>query len=211
MDGDNSLNYTKLDRLCMMLSDLHNSGYHVLVVSSGSILLGSLKAGYKSAAAKLIEQQVTAAIGQAELIKMYQQYLGEYNQVVAQVLLTHDVIRKDIRRQNATNTLNKLLELNIIPIVNENDVVSTEDIALEDNYPLALQVAQLVNADIILVKEKNNGDYLVIPKHSGLGYAVTENKLKEALANFMGRQPDMAIGRAYPSTVNELNEVKEYA
>lgn len=159
------LDQKKMDRLTMVLSNLRNSGKDILVVSSGAIALGSEKLRLQEQPKSLIEMQATAAIGQAELIRFYQKYFDEYNQIVAQVLLTSDIMENENRENNARNTFNTLLEMNIIPVINENDPVSTTDIELDDNYPLALKVARIALADIILIKLDTNGKFLIIPRN----------------------------------------------
>ncbi len=165
--NDGKLDRKKMDRLAMVLSNLHNSGKEILVVSSGAIALGSEKLKLEKQPESLIEMQATAAIGQAELIRFYQNYFGEYNQIVAQVLLTSDITEHEDREKNARNTFNTLLEMNIIPVINENDPVSTTDIELDDNYPLALKVARIALANLIVIKLDTNGKYLIIPKGTG--------------------------------------------
>lgn len=159
------LDQQKMDRLTMVLSNLRNSGKDILVVTSGAIALGSDKLKLQEQPGSLIEMQATAAIGQAELIRFYQKHFDEYNQIVAQVLLTSDIMENENREDNARNTFNTLLEMNIIPVINENDPVSTTDIELDDNYPLALKVARIALADIILIKLDTNGKFLIIPRN----------------------------------------------
>jgi glutamate 5-kinase len=163
-DNDGKLDRKKMDRLTMVLSNLHNSGKDILVVSSGAIALGSEKLKLEKQPASLIEMQATAAIGQAELIRFYQNSFEEYNQIVAQVLLTSDIVENEGRETNARNTFDTLLDMNIIPIINENDPVSTTDIELDDNYPLALKVARIALADFIVIKLNTNGKFLILPK-----------------------------------------------
>ena len=107
-----------------------------------------------------------AAIGQAELIKLYQKYFDQYNQMVAQVLLTADIMDKPKRMLNTQNTFDMLLDMSIVPIINENDAVSTSDIELDDNYPLALNVATIAKADMILIKSDVNSNYIIQPRNS---------------------------------------------
>jgi len=164
-DKKGKLDRKKMDRLAMVLSNLRNSGKDILVISSGAIALGSEKLKLDKQPVSLIEMQATAAIGQAELIRFYQNFFEEYNQIVAQVLLTSDITENEGREKNARNTFDTLLEMNIIPIINENDPVSTADIELDDNYPLALKVARIALADIIIIKLDTNGKFMLIPKY----------------------------------------------
>jgi glutamate 5-kinase len=183
---DGKLDTKKMDRLAMLLSNLRNSGKEILVVSSGAIALGSEKLKLGKQPESLIEMQATAAIGQAELIKFYQNYFGEYNQIVAQVLLTSDITDYEDREKNARNTFDTLLEMNIIPIINENDPVSTADIELDDNYPLALKVARIAQADIIVIKLDRNGKFLILPKNvSRAIIAEDEHRLFEQIDDLL--------------------------
>jgi glutamate 5-kinase len=165
-DEKGKLNHQKMDRLAMVLSNLHNSGKEILMITSGAIVLGAEKLGVGINMDDFPSMMAAAAIGQAELIKLYQRYFDQYNQMVAQVLLTGDIMNNSGRRQNTENTFEKLLGMNIIPIINENDAVSTSDIELDDNYPLALNVAKVVKADIILIKSDVNSNYIIQPRNN---------------------------------------------
>lgn len=161
---DGKFNHQKMDRLAMVLSNLNNSGKQVIVVSSGAIALGTDKLKLGEQPQSYTDMQATAAIGQAELIRFYKHYFDHYNQIVAQVLLTGDIMDNPIRVKNTQNTFDELLDMNIIPIVNENDTVSTTDIELDDNYPLALNVAKITKADIILIKMDTNSTFIIQPR-----------------------------------------------
>lgn len=163
--GTGKLSHKKMDRLAMVLSNLHNSGRDLLLVSSGAIALGSEKINRKVDTKDYASMMAAAAIGQAELIKLYQHYFDQYNQMVAQVLLTSDIMTNPNRRINTENTFETLIEMSIIPIINENDVVSTTDIELNDNYPLALNVAKVAKADLILIKTDVNSNYILQPRN----------------------------------------------
>lgn len=181
-DEDGKLDRKKMDRLAMVISNLRNSGKDILVVSSGAIALGSEKLKLERQPETLIEMQATAAIGQAELIRFYQNFFEEYNQIVAQVLLTSDTTENGDREINTRNTFDTLLDMNIIPIINENDPVSTTDIELDDNYPLALKVARITQADIMIIKLDRKGKYLIVPRNAGKAIiAEDEYKLFEKI------------------------------
>lgn len=172
----------KMDRLAMVITNLHNSGKQVLVVSSGAIILGAEKLKLQSLPDSQLDMQATAAVGQAELIRLYQRSFDEYNQIIAQVLLTSDVIEYPQRVDNTRNTFNTLLEMSIIPIINENDPVSTTDIEFDDNYPLALIVAKIAKADFIVIKMEMNGKYLIVPGSNVSAMVVDgETELQEKL------------------------------
>jgi glutamate 5-kinase len=166
LDGNGKLSHRKMDRLAMVLTNLQNSGKDLLLVSSGAIVLGTDKLNLKINMADITSMMAAAAIGQAELISLYQKYFDQYNQKVAQVLLTTDIMDRPSRISNTQNTFDKLLELGLIPIINENDAVSTSDIELDDNYPLALNVAIVAKADMILIKSDVNSNYVIQPRNN---------------------------------------------
>jgi len=163
LEQNGKISRRKMDRLAMVITNLHNSGKQVLVVSSGAIVLGAEKLKMQNLPDTQLDMQATAAVGQAELIRWYQRSFDEYNQIIAQVLLTSDIIDYPQRVDNTRNTFNTLLEMSIIPIINENDPVSTADIEFDDNYPLALMVAKIAQADFIVIKMEMNGKYLIVP------------------------------------------------
>jgi len=172
----------KMDRLAMVITNLHNSGKQVLVVSSGAIILGAEKLKLQNLPDSQLDMQATAAVGQAELIRLYQRSFDEYNQIVAQVLLTSDIIDYPKRVENTRNTFNSLLDMSIIPIINENDPVSTTDIEFDDNYPLALIVAKIARANFIVIKMEMNGKYLIVPGSTASAIVVDgETELQEKL------------------------------
>jgi glutamate 5-kinase len=205
-DNDEKLNKKKMDQLAMVLSNIQNSGKQLILVSSGAIALGTEKLKLRQQPSSFIDKQAAAAVGQVELIKNYKIYFDEYNQIVAQVLLTSDTIDSSVRMKNARNTFDTLLDMNIIPIVNENDAVSTADIELNDNYPLALSVAKIVNADIILIKLDANGKFLLMPKGEKKAVmAVNEYELFEKINDICrDSHTEASAEPSYPSSINEI-------
>jgi len=207
INRDGKINRRKMDRLAMVLTNLHNSGKQVLVVSSGAIVLGSEKLKLPSLPDTQLEMQATAAVGQAELIRCYQHYFDEYNQIVAQVLLTSDIVGYPQRVDNSRNTFNTLLDMGIIPIINENDPVSTSDIEFDDNYPLALIVADIVQADFIVIKMELNGKYMIVPKGRHPALVVDgETELQEKLDTYchvlvLEKKPEQA---GFPASIGEI-------
>jgi glutamate 5-kinase len=205
-DDDEKLNKKKMDQLAMILSNLQNSGKQLILVSSGAIALGAEKLKLNQQPSSFIDKQAAAAVGQVELIKNYKRYFDEYNQIVAQVLLTSDTIDSNIRIKNTRNTFDTLLDMNIIPIVNENDAVSTADIELNDNYPLALNVAKIVNADIILIKLDANSKFLLVPKGEKKAVAVDdEYELFEKINDICQNINQEKLAESdYPESINEI-------
>lgn len=157
-----SVNLRKLEMLCKVLSDLHNSGRQIILVSSGAIGVGMGKLKLKQRPSETRYKQALAAVGQCELMFLYDKFFGEYNNSVAQVLLTKNVVINDHSRQNVKNTFQTLLEMGIIPIVNENDTVAIDELVGEnfgDNDNLSAIVADLVGADLLVILTDIDGLY----------------------------------------------------
>lgn len=176
--GDNDmLSLDKMEHLSMVCTNLQNSGSSLILVSSGAIALGARKLGMKNPPAGITAKQAVAAIGQAELIISYQNCFEKFDQMVAQVLLTKDVVDNPVRNLNAKNTLKRLLEKSIIPVVNENDSVSTNDIIINDNYPLVLIVASLTEADAVVVTTAKQDVFKLILRNSSSILQITLEEL----------------------------------
>ncbi len=168
------LDYTKLDVLVRELCNLRNQGKDVILVSSGAIAVGKKAIGssaVKQDGKHMGFKQACAAIGQARLMMTYQKIFAEYNQIAAQILMTKNTITDDINRTNAYNTFSELLNLGVIPIVNENDTVSTyeivvgeDDVLIGDNDTLSAIVASLVNADLLILLSDIDGLYTDDPR-----------------------------------------------
>ncbi|MGC9341499.1 MAG: glutamate 5-kinase [Bacteroidales bacterium] len=157
------LNLLRIEKLARVMTDLHNSGKELVLVSSGAIATGAGKMGIDKKPDDKIKKQALAAIGQAELIKIYDKFFEEYNKTVAQVLLTKDGLENSIRRTNARNTLNELISMGIIPVINENDTVSTDEIEFGDNDTLSAIVATLINADLLIILSDIDGMFTSDP------------------------------------------------
>ncbi len=161
------VNLEKMEKLARVLTDLNNSGKEIALVSSGAIGAGMQRIGRSKRPDELPLKQATAAIGQAILMKMYQKFFDEYNQVIAQILLTKDVVEDTIKKQNAKNTFETLLDLGVIPIINENDCISTAQIEgyrFGDNDTLSATVAELTGADLLILLTDIDGLYTSNPK-----------------------------------------------
>ena len=157
------INLHRMERLAMVLADLQNSGREVILVSSGAVGVGVGMIGLEKKPEDLVKKQALAAIGQVGLIRLYQKFFDEYNKTVAQVLLTRDGIENSLRRKNARNTLHQLLEMGILPVVNENDTVITDEIEFGDNDTLSAAVATLVQADLLLILTNTDGVFTADP------------------------------------------------
>ncbi|WP_058485036.1 glutamate 5-kinase [Defluviitalea phaphyphila] len=163
-----TLHYSKMEHLARILSDLKNSGKEVILVSSGAIGVGSERLGCKQRPKQIEMKQAAAAVGQAILMQIYEKFFGEYNQIIAQILLTKDVLEDNIKKTNAQNTLNTLLKMGVIPIVNENDTIATEEIQesiFGDNDTLSAMVAVLIEADLLILLSDIDGLYTEDPRN----------------------------------------------
>ena len=146
-----SLNLRRIERLAKTLSDLKNAGMEVVLVSSGAVSAGIAKAGLGHRPTSLEEKQAMASIGQSELMKIYDRFFSDYGHKVGQILMTRDVVDNPIRRTAAENTFNTLLCMGCIPIVNENDAVSTDELVkFGGNDILSAHVANLCRADLLI-------------------------------------------------------------
>ena len=155
------LNLRKLEILVRELGDLRNQGKDVVLVSSGAIAVGAAALGFKEKPQEPRQKQACAAVGQARLMMIYQKLFGEYNQMAGQILMTKNTMVNNANRKNAENTFNELLSMGVIPIVNENDSISTYELQnLEkfgDNDTLSAMVAALVRADLLILLSDIDG------------------------------------------------------
>ena len=147
----------KMEKLVRELTDLHNRGKEVILVSSGAIAVGRKALGMKERPAELAVKQACASVGQARLMMIYQKLFMEYNQIASQILMTKNTLVNEINRKNAENTFETLLSLGAIPIVNENDTVSTYEIQFGDNDTLSAIVTALVQADALILLSDIDG------------------------------------------------------
>lgn len=153
------LNIRRVEEICKVISDIKNAGDEVIMVSSGAIGMGVGKLSLKQKPADIPTKQAAAAVGQCELMYTYDKLFSEYNHTVAQLLMTGADLKNEERHQNFSNTLNRLLELGAIPIINENDTVATEEIVIGDNDTLAAIVAESVGADTLVLFSDIDGLY----------------------------------------------------
>ncbi|MGI6263910.1 MAG: glutamate 5-kinase [Acutalibacteraceae bacterium] len=162
-------NLRALEALCKVLTDLQNAGHRMLLVSSGAIGVGVGKLGLPARPTETHQKQAVAAVGQCELMFLYDKLFGEYNQAVAQVLLTRDVIDDELARRNVTNTLQALLEMSIIPVINENDTVAIDELVganIGDNDTLSAIVADITDADLLVLLTDIDGLYDADPRQN---------------------------------------------
>ena len=161
------LDLVKLEILVRELSDLRNRGIDVVLVTSGAIMAGRTALGFSERPQDISEKQACAAVGQARLMMIYQKLFAEYNQVCGQILLTKNNVTEPESRENAKNTFDELLKLKVIPVVNENDTVATQEIeslaVFGDNDTLSAVVAELVGADLLILLSDIDGLYTADP------------------------------------------------
>ena len=154
------VNIRRIETLCKIISDMMNSGSEIILVSSGAIATGVGKLNLREKPRDIAGKQAMAAIGQSELMKIYDKFFSVYGHTVAQILMTKDVLTNPSRRSAAENTFKRLLEMNCIPIVNENDSVSTDELTkFGGNDILSAHVATLCEADLLLNLSDVDGFY----------------------------------------------------
>lgn len=159
------INFTRMEKLAQVICDLMNQGKEVVLVSSGAIGVGVGKLKLERRPNTVREKQAVAAVGQCELMHLYSKFFAEYGHIVGQILLTRDVVEENRTRTNVINTFESLLEKGILPIVNENDSVATDEIEsgenriFGDNDTLSAIVAKLIEADLLVILSDIDGFY----------------------------------------------------
>ncbi len=180
------LNIRRTGELCRVVSDLKNAGHEVVLVSSGAIGMGVGKLALSEKPKDIPTKQAAAAVGQCELMYTYDRLFTEYNHTVAQILLTGSDFSADDRHENFNNTIKRLLELNALPIINENDTIATDEIKVGDNDTLSALVAVSVKAELLVILSDVDGLYSADPhkdKNARLieeVHGVTEEILQKA-------------------------------
>lgn len=173
------INLTRIEKLSMVISDLLNQDKEVVLVTSGAIGVGVGKLKLKEKPKTVREKQAVAAVGQCELMHLYSKFFSEYGHIVGQILLTRDVVEDDHRRQNVINTFETLMENGIVPIVNENDSVSIEEIeygenrVFGDNDTLSAIVADLIKADMFIILSDIDGFYDCDPRKNACSHLIS--------------------------------------
>lgn len=162
------LNIRRVEQLCKVLSDIKNAGHQVILVTSGAIGMGVGKLGLPGRPSDMPGKQAAAAVGQCELMYTYDRLFSQYSHVVAQLLLTAEDIGDKRRSSHVHDTLERLLELNALPIINENDAVATDEIGIQttigENDSLSAIVARLVKADLLILLSDIQGLFTADPK-----------------------------------------------
>ncbi|MBR4236553.1 MAG: glutamate 5-kinase [Clostridia bacterium] len=158
------LNIRRTEEICRTVCDLKNAGLEIILVSSGAIGMGAGKLSLKERPRDMATKQAAAAVGQCELMYTYDRLFGEYNHTAAQILITASDVRSEDRHRNFVATLERLLELGTIPVINENDTIATEEIEIGDNDTLAAIVAQSAKADVLVLMSDIDGLFTADPR-----------------------------------------------
>lgn len=159
-----NINIRRIENLCKVISDLKNSGLDIIFVSSGAIAMGVGKLGLTEKPQDIPSKQACAAIGQCELMYTYDKLFQEYNHTVAQMLMTGADFENEERHTNFDNTLNRLLEFGVLPIINENDTIATAEIKVGDNDTLSAIIATSADADLLILLSDIDGLYTADPR-----------------------------------------------
>ncbi len=158
------INIRHMEELCKVLSDIKNAGHEVILVSSGAIAMGMGKLNLRERPKLLPEKQAAAAVGQCELMYIYDKLFSEYNHTVGQVLLTGSDVHDNHRRENFINTTERLLGFGALPVINENDTVSVDEIVIGDNDTLSAIVASNLHANLLIILSDIDGLYTANPR-----------------------------------------------
>lgn len=200
------LNIRRTSELCRVLSDLKNAGHEVILVSSGAIGMGVGKLGLREKPTDIPTKQAAAAVGQCELMYTYDRLFTEYNHTVAQILLTGADFLAEDRHKNFNNTMSRLLSLGVLPIINENDTIATEEIKVGDNDTLSALVAVSVEAELLIILSDVDGLYDADPhKNNGAKLIERVHGIPESIFALAG-EPGSSLGTGGMKT--KLNAAK---
>ena len=190
------LNIRRVEELCKVLSDVKNAGHDIVLVSSGAIGMGVGKLNMADKPQDMPTKQAAAAVGQCELMYVYDNLFQEYNHTVGQILITGEDLADSVRHENFTNTLNRLLELGALPIINENDTIATSEIAVGDNDTLGALVAASVKSDLFIVLTDIDGLYTADPRRDSNAQLISEvtEITKEMLQGAGGQGSSLGTG-----------------
>ena len=190
------LNIRRVEELCKVLSDVKNAGHDIVLVSSGAIGMGVGKLNMADKPQDMPTKQAAAAVGQCELMYVYDNLFLEYNHTVGQILITGEDLADSVRHENFTNTLNRLLELGALPIINENDTIATSEIAVGDNDTLGALVAASVKSDLFIVLTDIDGLYTADPRRDPNAQLISEvtEITKEMLQGAGGQGSSLGTG-----------------
>jgi glutamate 5-kinase len=190
-----NINIRRIENLVRVISDICNSGREVIIVTSGAISVGMARMNLASRPSDTPGKQACAAIGQSALMNIYDTEFVKYNHKVAQILMTRDVITNKERRQNVKNTLERLLEMGVVPIINANDTVSLEELDFDENDTLSAMVAKLSEADLLIMFTDVDGLYDKNPAEPGAKLIpVVEKITQEMIHAASGKGSELSSG-----------------
>ena len=194
--GTGRINIRLVELLCKTLSDIKNAGHELILISSGAIGMGVGKLNLPARPTDMPSKQAMAAIGQCELMYVYDKLFSEYHHIVAQILLTGEDFHDEVRHTNFMGTLSRLIELGALPIVNENDTVATEEVSVGDNDTLGALVAVSAGADMLIVLTDIDGLYTADPRKDPSAQLITEvtELTPEILASAGGKGSSLGTG-----------------
>lgn len=188
------LNIKRVEELVKILSDLKNAGHEIILVSSGAIGMGSGKLSLKEKPSDIPTKQAAAAVGQCELMYVYDKLFTEYNHTVAQLLLTGSDFSSEERHLNFSNTMMRLLELGVLPVINENDTVATEEIKVGDNDTLSALVAVSVKADLLVLLSDIDGLFTADPRKDKSAVLIPEIREMNDSVLALGGEAGSSLG-----------------
>ena len=189
------LDYIKIERLAMELTDIRNRGMDVCLVSSGAIAVGRQTLGVKQRPKKFSEKQALSSVGQVRLMATYQKYFSEFNQMTGQILMTKNTILDNVSCINAKNTFEELFAMGVIPIVNANDAISTYEMQFGDNDTLSAIVCSLINAKQLILLSDIDGLYSEDPNHNPDATLITHvKKIDESIMKMSSENPGSDVG-----------------
>ena len=200
------LNIKRVEHLCKVIADIKNAGNEIIMVSSGAIGMGVGKLGLKSRPKDMPTKQAAAAVGQCELMYIYDKLFSEYHHNVAQLLITNDNFKEAEYYGNFINTLNRLMELDVIPIINENDTIATEEIAVGDNDTLAAKVAAAVEANLLILLSDIDGLYTADPRKHKDATIIPE--VNELTADIMKLAEGAGTSQGTGGMITKLNAAR---
>lgn len=188
------LNIRHAEVICKVLSDLKNAGHEIVLISSGAIAMGIGKLGLQERPRDIPTKQAAAAVGQSELMDTYDRLFGAYHHNVAQILLTGDDFCHGDRLENFRNTLHRLLELRVLPVINENDTIATDEIRVGDNDTLSALVAVSADADLLILLSDIDGLYTDDPHRTSDARLIPEVRALTDEILALGGREGSALG-----------------
>ena len=203
--NDGAIDKEKIYRLSQVLSEVRKKGYDVVLVSSGAVATGAEKLGIPRPITEISTKQAAASVGQVALMDTYSQAFEIFGYNVGQILVTNAIENDPVMNQNAVNTFNNLFKMGAVPIVNENDTISTEEIKLGDNDTLSAIVSNLSDADLLILLSDVDGFYTADPRIEGAKLISEVDELTEEIYSYAG---DAGTTRGTGGMVTKLRAAK---